>query len=171
MKTLSAALTTALGAPVQQPGIFVQAAFSTVQRWSSRSTTTWNSQTWNAMPGMSVDSLQVDFLRVEGSLVFTNLDDVLGALLGNEGASDRAITIWGYDAAATATADVVWLCDAIGSSCQWDERSARIQLKHRTEGVPGLRVRAVPGTNGITTMLPAGAVVRINGIDYELGRQ
>ena len=62
MRTLSTALATALGAPVQQPGFLVQMGFSTVRRWSSFATTTWNGQTWTK-EAVTVDGLAVDALR------------------------------------------------------------------------------------------------------------
>lgn len=169
MKTLSSALSAALGAPVQQPAILVQAGFSTVRRWSSFATTTWNGQTWTK-EDIQLDQLQVGALRVSGTLVVGNNDDGIGALVLAEGVQDRAITIWGYDAAATALGDVVWLCTAVGASAQVGLRDVRIALRHRSEFMQAPRTFVGPAA-GITGLLPAGAALRINGIDYVLERR
>jgi hypothetical protein len=169
MKTLSSALSAAIGAPVQQPAILVQAAFGTVRRWSSFATTTWNGQLWTK-EDITLEQLQVGALRVSGTLVVGNNDDGIGALVLSEGVQDRSITIWGYDAAATATGDVVWLCTAVGASAQVGLRDVRIALRHRSEFLQAPRTFVGPAA-GINGLLPAGASLRINGIDYVLERR
>ena len=83
---------------------------------------------------------------------------------------DRAIEIWGYDAAATATGDVVWLGRAVGASAEVGQLEARIALRHRTEfqQSPRTYINAAAGFN---QLLPAGVVLRINGIDWQLQRR
>jgi hypothetical protein len=169
MRTLSTALATALGAPVQQPGFLVQMGFSTVRRWSSFATTTWNGQTWTK-EAITVDGLAVDALRVRGTLTIGNADDAIGALILAEGVQDRPISIWGYDAAATATGDVVWLCDAVGASAEVGQVEARIALRHPGEFQLSPRT-FINAAAGFTQLLPAGAVLRINGIDWKLQRR
>lgn len=168
MRTLSSALATALGAPVQRPAVLVEIAFSTVWRGSTGAALTWNSATWPARD-IAVAGLQVDALSVRGSIVIGNTDDSMAALLLNEGVADRSVKIWGYDAAATGAADIVLLSgDSVGSSFALTEREARIDLRHRCELVVGPRTWMTPENFG--PMLPAGATLRINGVDYTLSR-
>ena len=168
MRTLSSPLSSALAAAVQRPAILVSIGFSTVQRYSSADTLSWNGNTWTAA-NIRVDGLSVDALRVSGSLVIGNLDDAIGALILAQGIQDKAITIYGYDAAATATADVVWLASAVGASAQLSAREARITLRHKSEFTSGPRTY-VNSAAGFTQLLPAGTTLRINGIDYKLER-
>lgn len=169
MKGLSTALATALGAPVQQPAILVQVGFSTVQRWSSFQTVTWNALTWSK-EDIGLDGLLVEALRVSGTLIVGNADGAIGATVLAQGVQDRTITIWGYDAAATATADVVWLGTAVGASAQVGLRDVRIALRHKSEYVQAPRTFIGPAA-GMNGLLPAGASLRINGLDYTLERR
>lgn len=169
MRSISTALSTALNAPVQQPAIFVQAGFATVRRWSSFSTTTWNGQTWT-LEDISVQDLRIDALRVSGTLIIGNADDAAGALVLTESPADVPITIWGYDAAATATADVVHLCDAVGAGARIESRGVSIALRSPSEFLLAPRQFVGPQT-GFNTLLPAGNVISINGIAYKLERR
>lgn len=168
MKSLSGALSAALHAPVQRPALLVQVGFSPVVRWSSMSTITWNSATWTAR-ALRVEDLQVQPLRVSGTLVLGNLDDVAGTLVLAQGIQDKPITLWGYDAAATGAADVVWLANAVGGAAQIGEREVRITLRHRTELQLSPRTFIGPDT-GFTCLLPTGTVLRINGQAVRLER-
>jgi len=169
VKSLSGALSAALNAPVQQPAILVQAGFSTVRRWSSFSTVTWNGQTWT-LEDMAVQDLQIDALRVRGTLVLGNADDAAAALVLAESPADVPITIWGYDAAATALSDVVHLCDAVGAGVSIDERRVSIGLRSPSEFLMSPRTFVGPAA-GFNTLLPAGTVLKINGADYRLERR
>lgn len=169
MKSLSAALAAALGAPVQRPALLIEAGFNTVRRWSSFDTVAWSGHTWVA-EAADVQGLQVQALRVQGTLLLNNLDGVAGALVLAEGVQDRSFRIYGYDAAATALADVVWLCDAVGAGAEVDDAEVSITLRHRSEFTFGPRTFVNP-YNGFTQLQPAGTVLRINGLDYRLERR
>jgi len=169
MKTLSGALSSALGAPVQQPAVLIEAGFSVTQRWSSYAQVDWSGFTW-MQQAIQLERLQVDALRVTGSIVINNLDDSIGALVLAQRVTDKIIRIWGYDAAATAIGDVVWLCDAVGAAAEVTAEEVRIDLRHPSEFVTGPRTYIGPGA-GFGSMLPPGAVMRINGIDYRLERR
>lgn len=169
MKTLSALLSAALGAPVQRPAVLVEVHFAAVQRWSSMSSVNWNGHTWAARD-VAVENLSVQPFKVSGELVLGNLDDAAGALVLAQGVKDRRIVVYGYDAAAlTDVADAVWLCTAVGGPATVDTREVRIGLRHRTEYVQSPR-GYVDAASGFTQMLPANTVLRINGIDYRLER-
>ena len=170
MKSISSPLAAAHSGAVQQPAWLVEVHFATVQRWSSMATVTWGGHTWSRRD-MRVDSLNVQPFKVSGSLVVGNEDDGIGTLLLTEGAQDRRIVVYGYDAGAgTGAADVVWLCDAVGSAAQVGENEARIALRHRAEFVLSPRTYVTPQA-GFNQLLPADTVLRINGIDMRLERR
>ena len=143
-------------------------AFATTARWSSGPTVTFGGHTWEAAD-IALEGLRVDAFRVTGSLSVGNMDGAFGAQCVAEGVQDRAIRIWGFDAAATASPDFVWLADCQASATTIGTRSVRMQLRHRAELVTAPRT-VVSAAEGFTVRLPAGAVLRINGIDYKLER-
>lgn len=170
MKSLTAALSAALGAPVQKPAILVQAHFTVVQRWSSHGTVSWNGQTWTARP-LALRNLLVQPLRVIGQLLLDNADDLAGTLALSQGVQDRRIVLYGFDAAAlTDVADAVWLADAVGGACTVGPKQVQITLRHRAEFVQSPRTYVGPQA-GFTQLLPANTVLRINGIDMRLERR
>lgn len=169
MRSLSSALSTALGAPVQQPAILVQAGFAPERRWSSFADVLWDNKLW-VREDVALQDLQVDGLRLRGTLVLGNADDVAGALLLTQSPADVPISIWGYDAAATALTDVVHLCDAVGAGAAIGLRQASISLRSPSEHLTAPRTWVGPAA-GFNTLLPAGVVLRINGQDYRLDRR
>lgn len=169
MKWLSTALSTAWAAPVQRPALLVEVGFSTVRRMSSFGTITWNGYTWNAT-ALDVAGLVVLPFEVRGTLALDNRDGVAGALVLSQGSQDRTVRLWGYDAGATGTSDVLWLADAVGSVAMVSDTTVEIQLRHRSEFVQAPRVTCTPEA-GFGNMLPAGTVLRINGQDLRLDRR
>lgn len=168
MKALTAALSAALGAPVQQPAVLVEMAFSAPRRWSSFATLAWGGQTWQR-EAISIEGLDVQPLSLSGTLVIANGDDVAGALVLSEGVQDRAVRIWGYDAAAVGAADVVWLADAVGASAEVSAEEVRIALRDRAEFMLAPR-SYVTAQAGFNVLLPPSTVLRINGVDWQLSR-
>lgn len=168
MKTLSAALSTALGAPVQRPAILVEMDFAEVRRWSSYAALTWNGHDW-AKEDVSLESLQVGALRLTGTLRLGNGDGAAAALVLGEGVQDRAVRLWGYDAGATASGDVVWLADAVCAAAQIGLDAARIELRHPSEYTLGPRTFVTEAN--FAPLLPAGTVLKINGQALTLTRR
>ena len=166
MRSLSGPFTTALGAPVQQPALLVEFGFSSPRRWSSFATVTWNSLSWTK-EAIAVENLMVSALQISGTLTVGNGDDVIGALILSEGATDKRIRIWGYDAAATAIGDVVLLCDAVGAVARIDPRAVTINLRAPNEFTLSPRT-FVNAAAGFLKLLAAGTVLKINGINYVL---
>ncbi len=169
MITLSGALSTALGGPVQRPAYLLQASFSTVRRWSSHGTIAWGGFTWAARD-MTVEGLQVQALAIRGTVVLGNADDAAGALVLAEGVQDIPITIYGYDAGATASGDVVLLGRAVGATAEVGPMDVRVSLRHKAEFQQSPRTYCNAAA-GFKTLLPAGTVIRINGVDIKLDRR
>lgn len=167
MKSLSVALSAALGAPVQTPALLVEFAFDPVKRWSSFADLTWNGHSWTK-EDVAIDDLQAGALRLSGTLRLGNGDGAAAALVLAQPAQDRAVRLWGYDAAATASGDVVWLADAVVGAVQIGMDAVRFALRHRCE------LQLAPRTfvgEGFGPLLPAGTVLKINGKAYTLNRR
>ena len=135
---------------------------SPVQRWSSRGTLSWNGFTWTGI-GMRVDDLQVGPPKVSGTLVMKNHDDA-GRRLRWAGVQDRAITIYGFDGAATASGDVG------GWPMRWRagrdrHRRGAHALRHRSEFVHSPRTYVRPPAASPTCRRWA-RWLRINGQDF-----
>ncbi len=154
-------------APVQRPGLLVEAHFSTVQRWSSRGVVNWGGFTWAAMD-LQLLGLQVQPFAVSGTLVLGNANDAAGTLVLSQGVQDKLIIIYAFDGAVQTEA--AWLATAVGASAQVSPRDVRIALRHRSEFIASPRTYVNPQA-GFTHLLPAGTVLRINGIDIRLDRR
>lgn len=168
MKSLSSALSAALGAPVQRPALLVELGFSPIKRWSSYADVTWNGQTWTK-EDVAVEGLQVDALTLAGTLRLGNGDGAAAALVLGQGVQDRTVRLWGYDAGATATGDVVWLADGVCAAAQVALDAVRITLRHPAEYT--LAPRTFVSTANFSPLLPAGTVVKINGQALTLARR
>ena len=169
MRTLSTALATALGAPVQTPAVLVQVDFPTARRWSSYADLSWNGQTWARQP-LDLQNLVVGPLSLSGTLLLDNRDGQASQLVLGHGVQDRRIELWGYDAAATGLADVVWLGVAVGGRVGISDTTVEIALRHRCQHVSGPRQTVSPEA-GFGSLLPPGAVVKINGTEMRIARE
>jgi len=113
MITLTAAMISATGRTITEPGLFVQLGFSTVLRLTDRSSRTWNSLSWT-----NHDIVVSDFKAENGiiqkcTLSVLDHDNAIAALLLTENAPDLAVKIWYFDVAAVAAADPVVLFDGL----------------------------------------------------------
>jgi hypothetical protein len=167
-RSLSGAHTTALGLNVTRPAWLVDIAFSSVSRFSSYATQTFNGNSYVAAD-LDVSGLEVEALSVRGSIRIGNLDDAIGALVLAQGVSDRAINVYSYDAAAVATADFQLVAAAVGASASIDNRNVVITLRHKSEQQPAPRAVVSP-TFGFNNMLPQGKTLYIAGIAYSFAR-
>lgn len=171
MRSLTAALTTAYGAPVQKPAWLVEITWSqSTSRLCSYATVTWNSESWT-QEDVDVSGLRVGALSISGALVLNNATDVWGAAALTEGFTDKRIRIWGYDAgiATPDPNDPQLLADARGSGAQIDLDRVRVNLRDPCEYLSGPRAIVAPEF-GFHTLLPAGRVLTINGISFVIAR-
>ena len=168
MITLSAALQSAHGGPVQKPAWLVEVGFSAPVYLSSFDTVYFDSKTWTAAD-VDVSRVRVDATKVAGELSFGNADGAIGALLLTDGATDRRIRIYGYDAGATATADIVLLAHCVGGEARIGATRATIRLRDSAEFTASPRV-FVNQAGGFTHLLPAGSTLRLNGQTYKVDR-
>lgn len=169
MLSPSSPLAAAFTAPVQRPAYLVEAGFATTRRWSSHGTVTWNGQTWTSTD-LDVQNLQVQANTIRSTLILGNADDVAGALALAEGVQDIPMTIYGYDASATGSSDVVLLARAVGATAAVDPMQVTISLRDPIEFQQSPRTYCNAAA-GFRTLLPAGTVLRINGQDIKLQRR
>jgi hypothetical protein len=170
MRTLSAALLSAVGATVTRPGWLVRIEFATPATWSSIGTVDWLGATW-AGRQMRISGLSADASASSaGRLEVTNIDDGAAALILAEGIADRRIRIWACYADATADADVVLVFDGVGDDASLDERSASITLSAAsTRTLYAPRRWISPGT-GFNHLQPVGTKIRLGSQPYILER-
>lgn len=157
MRTLSGALIAALQATVTSPGFLVSIAFASGTVYlSSRADFTYDGNTYTAadieLSGLGADAKGDQ----RGSLRIGNTDGAMGVIVLNEANADWTILVYVYDAAATATADVVEIFDGIGNGVTLDERAVTIDLtsaKTSTQFVPAEYITA---EQGFSYLPPAG---------------
>lgn len=168
MITLSAALQAVHAGVIQKPAWLIEIGFSSPVRLSSYGDLTYDSKNWTAAD-IDVSRVMVDATKVSGQLVLGNADDAFSSVLLSEGAADKAISIYGYDAGATATADVVLLVQCVGGEARIGRDRARIALRDSAEYTASPR-SFVNAAGGFTYLLPAGASLTLNGQTYKVGR-
>ena len=113
MPTLTTAMTTALGATISQPGIFMQLGFTTPLYYTDRNTKTWNSQSWTSADFV-VGNYTLDMTVLQSiTLSFTDFDYSLSALLLSQTAADKNVKLWYYDNTALAVLDPVLIFDGL----------------------------------------------------------
>ena len=137
-------------------------------RLSSHGDVTYGGYTWSAYD-VDVSRISVDAVRVSGEVVIQNCDDVIGALVLTEGVADRTVQIYGYDAGATATADIVHLITCAGGAASISDDRVSIGLRSSTEFTASPR-EFVNAAAGFTYLIPAGTQLRINGQTYKVDR-
>ncbi len=169
MRTLSSALNTAYGYPVQRPAWFVEVSFAAgTEYYSSFATVAWNSHIWTAQD-VDVSSLRVGPMSISGDIVFGNADDYFGTRALGSWFQNRRVRVWGCDGsmAALADTDPFLLCDGVGAGCNVAEDYVRVAVRDFIEYAVGPRQTVSP-TFGFYTYLPAGKTIRINNVDYRI---
>jgi hypothetical protein len=115
MRTLVGSTSSGVAAAVTLPGYFIQIAFATPLRISTRGTLTWNSLTWTAgdaqVVGLATDGGES---TLEGSLLIGNTDLEIAYLVLDEGVAGRACSIWQfYGDSAPALGDPVKVFEGV----------------------------------------------------------
>ena len=170
MRTLSTPTLTATGLIVTQPGYLVEIAFSTIVRMSSRADVSWNTFTWLASD-VSVEGLGADGAGGQsGGLTIGNLDNVMGALVLNEGVAGRAVKIWKFYEGAIAASDPVAMFSGWADEVEIDAGQVRITLVAASlQSLFSPRTYITPG-NGFNHLPPAGTIINWGGQAYQLER-
>ena len=167
MKTLSSALSTALGYPVTRPGWLLSIAWPVATRLSSRGTVSYDGYSWVAAD-VDVSNITVAGLDVRGTLRLGNAAGAFGALALSYRVAGVGITIIGYDGAATASADFVPLVACRGGEAEIDVDRVSIALLGPLAGRHTPRSRV--GQPTFTHLLPAGSTLRLNNQSYVIER-
>lgn len=144
--TLSSAMTTALGATISQPGLFLQMGFTTPLYFTDRDARTWNSQTWTN-GDFVVSNYSMDMSVIQKiTLSFADSDYSLAALLLNQTSADKNVKLWYYDSTATATLDPVLIFDGlIDDASGGDNRRLNIPCSTVNKQLPiGMLAHLIP---------------------------
>lgn len=170
--SLSGAMTTALGATISQPGLFVQLGFTSPLYLCDRAsgaTRSWNSQTW------TVTDVEISDYNLEQgtlqkvTLAFVDPDYAITALLLAQTSSDKTVKIWYFDSAATAAADPVLIFDGlIDNASGGDTRRVSVPCATIDKQLPvGMLAQLIPAylfapEGKVITWGPAGNTLTLN---------
>lgn len=149
---------------VTTPAYFVEIAFTTTLRLSSRGDQSWNGYTWT---GGRLGRVQAG--STGGQVELLNSDLLSGALVLNEGIADRAIRVWAFDGDNPLSAVMIFA--GVGDKAEIGADRVRITLvteNRRTLYSPRRFVNSVTGFN---RLLPAGTKVSWGGQTLILDRK
>lgn len=156
----------ASGRVVTRPGYLVEIGFESPVRLSNIGDVTWGGHAWLGSRALSVRGLSA----TGGTITVSNLDDTLGALVLNDGISDRPIKVWSADAEALGEDDPVLEFNGVGNSAQVTTREVQISLTlHRVASNWSPRRFIGPGI-GLNTMIPSGTVIKIGNDKFTIER-
>ena len=130
-RSISGALTTAIGLDVVSPGYVVEIAFATPLRLSSRGTLVWSGNTWTTWD-MRVQGLATEAQGSAsgGSLVLGNADYTISALVLGEGVANRAVSVWKFYGDTTpAAGDPVKIFAGVADDAAIDPNNGTVTLK------------------------------------------
>lgn len=170
-RTLSSGAATEVARPVTLPGYLVSIAFSVPVRLSTRGDVTWDAMAWSAAHfvcnGLAIDGTP----EQDGSLVFTDTDGTIAALILSEGIQNRAVNVWKLYGETPADDDPVLIFSGVGDGYAMDyaEASVTIGLKQaETLYAPRQYINAASGFN----WLPApGTAITWGGETFALVRE
>lgn len=172
MRTLSTPTQTEIAKTYTDPGYLVEIAFSTVVRLSSRGDVSWNGSSWLGSESgrdVGVDGLGSDGQGAQtGSLTLGNADNVVGALVLNEGVAGRAVKVWKFYEGATAAADPAQIFSGCGDEAEIGLTEVRISLVSESlQSLDSPRTR-ITKANGFNHLPPAGTIINWGGQAYRL---
>lgn len=130
-RTISAALTTAIGLDVVAPGYLVEIQFATPLRLSSRGTLSWSGNTWTAWD-VRVQGLAADAggSSASGSLLLGDADYTIAALALSEGVANRPVNVWKfYGDTAPATGDPVQVFAGVGDGVDLEPNRGMVTIR------------------------------------------
>lgn len=165
MRELSANLEASVAQTVTTPAFLIQIDFSTVLRLSSRGDQSWDGNLWT---GGRLGKIQAS--SDGGQVEIMNSDLAAGALVLNEGISDRPISIWQFYGDNPDLADAVQIFSGVGDSAEIAHDRIRIKLtagNRRTLYSPRRFINSVSGFNNL---LPAGTRITWGGETFTLER-
>ena len=174
-RTITAALTTEVGRDVTAPGYFVEVAFATPLRLSSRGTMSWAGNTWTTwdvrVRGLATES---GGSTSGGSIVLANGDYTISALVLGEGVANRAVKMWKfYGDSALTTSDPVQIFSGVADDAEIDPTRATVTLQLVQANASALfspRLYITPET-GFSYVPASGTVIDWAGERYVLGSE
>ena len=173
-RTLSTALSTAVGLDVVSPGYLVEVAFASPLRVSSRGTLSWSGNSWTAwdvrVQGLSVEA---GGATANGTLVLGNADYTISALVLSEGVANRAVNVWAFYGEAPATADPVQIFAGVADDVQIDPTRGVVTLQLVQANAAALfapRFYITP-ESGFSHLPAPGTVIDWDGERYQIAAE
>lgn len=168
MRTLSQALQDAYAANVQRPAWLMTVAWpEPVYLSSYGDVSNFQGHFWVATD-MDVSKVKIAGTEISGSVSLGNADDLFASATLNHGIAGREILIYGYDAAATATGDILLLARAVGGKATITPDKVVFTVREPVSRMFTPRLFVQPPA--FNHLLPAGTVLTINGQTYKIER-
>lgn len=165
MRTLTTAISNATQATVTTPAYFVELAYSTVVRLSSRGDQSWNGQIWTS------GRLGKIVFGETGSIDLINSDLAYSALILNEGAADIGCKVWKFYADNPAVDDPVLVFDGVLNGAVIGPSVVAVKLAEENSRTLFSPRRFISPATGFNHLRPAGSKILWNGQTYILERK
>lgn len=170
-RTLTGAMTTAVGAPVTLPGYLVKIDFAAAVRLSSRGDVSWSSSTWAAWD-VRITGLGIDGAKSSqtGRLILGNTDYTIGAMALSEGVAGRPVNVWKFYTEAPAAGDPVLVFSGVadGMTCEPDSGTVTLDLQQSGGATLYCPRTYINRASGHSFVPAVGTLVHWNGETYRL---
>lgn len=162
-KTLASSLVTDTAKRITTPGYLVQMDFDTPLRLSTRGDQSYGGYSWT---GGRLGEVKIS--ADGGQIEMMNSDLAAGALILNEGAADRAISVWAFY--ADNPEDVVQVFAGVGDSSEVAGDRVRVKLVAENRRTLYSPRRFIGAATGFNRLIPAGTRISWGGQTYILER-
>ena len=170
-RTLTSATTNALASQLTLPGYLVRISWPTnTVRLTSRSDITWSGNLYSGFGVLPGGLEWRGSAEQGGTLRLDNSSGVYSALALSDGVADVPITIWIYDAAATATADPVCVFDGVGDSCQIMPDAITIKVTSKRSRALFAPRQYINQASGFSIVPPEGRTIVWGGQTFKFTR-
>ncbi|WP_448508790.1 hypothetical protein [Immundisolibacter sp.] len=164
-RTLTTQTTNAVAATVTTPAWFIELAFSSIIRLSSRGDQSWGGQAWT---GGRLKNIQIG--PTGGKFLLINTDLAYSALVLNNSTTDVGCRAWMFYGDNPASDDPVLVFDGVTDGATVDVGAVAFGL-----AVEGSRTAFSPRSfiteaGGFNHLRPAGTKISWGGTVYELER-
>lgn len=169
MRALSGALVSRLIATATAPGYLIEIGFSTVQRWSTRGSITWNALSWASM-GFQL-SYQPNSKGAVGdrlTLQINNHDNVIGGILFSAPFSGITCKAYFFDGDAPAINEVSQIFEGYGDVFNVTPGGSSLQFAGKGNDIVRLPYLRVARNAVRAEITPPGTAINWNGERFEI---
>lgn len=160
MKTLSSELLAELELTVTRPGYLIKLGYSVPLYFSTLGTISWNGNTWNS------SSISISGLSQSGNgnstanININNSDNVLGAIVLNEGAADIPVTVYAVYAGATASGDPFMVFKGVLDGAEITTSAVSMKLVSQANKTLYSPRVYISNITGFSQLQPAGTIIQ-----------